>query len=199
MFSKKIVGKLSIVFFVLSLVIIMGMSSCSKQINISDVTDPNQPNNTNTNTNTNTNGSDTNTNTNTNTDPDQTDVTLNNTSVPFLNINLIGGEPPLQKNDGIYYFTQSQHPPSVDSSFRYSTHNGWLVQLDDAALYGYKIKVQSIKKASGNIYDITVRLQAGGDTSKPAFGFFEVKIQDMPTSGQFRVYDDAGKKLWPAY
>lgn len=123
---------------------------------------------------------------------------INSNIIKFLNINLVGGEPPLQKNEGIFYFTKTQHPPEVASSFRYDTHNGWLVQLNDPAYKGYKIKVQQIKRV-GNIFDITVRLQPGGDITKPAFGFFEVGIFDMPTHAKFRIYNDAGQKLWPKF
>lgn len=192
MFSKKIIGKLSFAFLVLSVVMLMGMSSCSKKVSVEDVTDKNQTDTQQTDTNTNTNDQ-------TTTDNNQsTDVNLNETGVKFLNINLVGGEPPLQKSEGIFYFTKTQHPPEVDTSFKYDTHNGWLIQLDNPSYYGQKIKVQKIKK-SGSIYDITVKLESGGESTKPAFGFFEVGIFDMPTSAQFRIYNDAGQKLWPKY
>ena len=126
------------------------------------------------------------------------DAPVDNSTVNFLNINLVGGEPPLQTTEGIYYFTKTQHPPEVENSFRYDTHNGWLIQLDDPAYKGYKIKVQKIKR-TGNIYDITVKLEPGGDITKPAYGFFEVGIMDMPTTSKFRIYRDTGQKLWPKY
>lgn len=161
-----------------------------KNVNI-DITDKQDPNNVN------------------QTPPNQNPPNNNNQSpeinapidsneVNFLNINLVGGEPPLQSHEGIFYFTKSQHPPEVENSFRYDTHNGWLIQLDDPLYRGHKIKVQKIKRI-GSVYDITVRLVPGGDNTKPAYGFFEVGILDMPTTSKFRIYDETGKKLWPKF
>lgn len=127
----------------------------------------------------------------------QPNVEVPNTSnnVKFANIDY---EPPLQKTEGIFYFTKSQHPPEVADPIHYETHNGWLIQLNDPAYKGHKIKVQEIKR-SGTIYDITVRLEPGGDQRKPAYGFFEVAILDMPTYAKFRIYNDTGQKLWPKF
>lgn len=128
----------------------------------------------------------------------EVDAPVDSNYINFLNINLVGGEPPLQTREGIFYFTKTHHPPEVSKSFRYDTHNGWLIQLEDPVYRGHKIKVQKIKR-SGNIYDITVRLEPGGDVTKPAYGFFEVGITDMPITSKFRIYDEAGKKLWPKF
>lgn len=202
MFSKKLMRKFSLVFFVMAVVAVLGTTGCTSKISLDDVTDnnDNQQNSNQNDQNTDQNQNNQNQNdnqTNSNDEPPR-DVNSNSDKVPFLNINLVGGEPPLQKSEGIFYFTKTQHPPVVENSFRYDTHNGWLIQLNDPSLQGKKLRIQEIKR-SGNVYDITVSIQPGTDITKPAYGFFEVGIFDMPTSAKFRIYDESGKKLWPKF
>lgn len=121
-------------------------------------------------------------------------------NIPFTNINWINGPPSLQEKSGIYYYTKNRHPAEVDRSFRYDTHNGWLIQLDPvrhAQYNGYKMKVSNVQKTTqANLYKITVHLEPGGDSpSKPAYCFFEVGIFDMPTTARFVVVTDTGKAL----
>lgn len=122
-------------------------------------------------------------------------------SISFTNINWINGPPSLQEKSGIYYYTKDRHPAEVDKSFRYDTHNGWLIQLDPirhAQYNGYKMKVTRVEKTTQpSLYKITVHLEPGGDSpNKPAYCFFEVGIYDMPTlSSRFVVVTDTGKAL----
>lgn len=141
--------------------------------------------------------------TNNNNGGNEVNVPVQSNLVNFTNINLYGGgEPPLQRREGIYYFTKSRVPTELPQelvqAFQFDTHNGWLIQLDDAIYKGHKVKVQQIKR-SGTIYDITVKLEPGGDITKPAYGFFRVGILDMPTSAQFRIFNENGRKLWPKF
>lgn len=201
MFSKNLMRKFSIVFFVTAVVTVLGITGCTSKISLEDVTDKNdnqQDSNQNQNDQTQNNNQNQNPNDNQTNPNDEPSRDIDSNKIPFLNINLVGGDPPLMKREGIFYFTKSQHPPVVERSFRYDTHNGWLIQLDDPALKGKKIKVKEIKR-TGNVYDIIVSLQPGGDVTKPAHGFFEVGIFDMPTSSKFRIYNEAGQKLWPKF
>jgi hypothetical protein len=121
-------------------------------------------------------------------------------NISFTNINWINGPPSLQEKSGIYYYTKDRHPAEVENSFRYDTHNGWLIQLDPirhAQYNGYKMKVTSVAKTTQpSLYKITVHLEPGGDSpSKPAYCFFEVGIFDMPTTSRFVVVTDTGKAL----
>lgn len=122
-------------------------------------------------------------------------------NVRFVNVELdeSKGELPLQRTEGIFYFTRNAHPPIMEQSFNFDTHNGWLIQLHDPKYMGQKLEVQKITRFSGNKYEITVRLKPGGDPKKPAYGFFQVGIYDMPTYSQFRVVTDLGQRLWPKY
>lgn len=121
-------------------------------------------------------------------------------SVDFTNINWINGPPSLQQKSGIYYYTKESHPAEVDNSFRYDTHNGWLIQLDPiqhSQYNGYQMKVTRIERTvQPGLYKITVHLEPGSETiSKPAYCFFEVGILDMPTTSRFVVVTDTGKPL----
>lgn len=122
-------------------------------------------------------------------------------NVRFVNVVLdeSKGELPLQRTEGIFYFTKGAHPPIMEQSFNFDTHNGWLIQLHDPKYAGQKVEVQKITRFSGNKYEITVKLNPGGDLKKPAYGFFQVGIYDMPTYSQFRVVTEQGQKLWPKF
>jgi hypothetical protein len=99
--------------------------------------------------------------------------------------------------EGIYYFT-AQNPVGLTIDPGY---NAWLIQLPSKL--GKKIEVERIEK-SGINYDIYVNMRADNTSEfafKPSFGFFQVRTEDMPTYGKFRIYDvdNPSDPIWPKY
>ncbi|WP_073157155.1 hypothetical protein [Seinonella peptonophila] len=114
-------------------------------------------------------------------------------------IDWINGPPPLPDHGGVYLYTQKDHPAELDNVFRYQSHNGWLILLDRYTLskyMGYKMQVKRVAKTDQpNLYKIVVSLTPGGDTTQPAFCFFEVSKSDLPEKARIIVETEKGELL----
>lgn len=120
--------------------------------------------------------------------------------IKFSNIDWINGSPRLQNKSGIYFFTQENHPQDLDKAFKYSSSNGWLIQLDPVKHAKYKrnrMKIVSIYRTdTPTLFKVIVQLTPGGDSTNATYCFFEASKKELPTHARLVVETQNGETLF---
>jgi hypothetical protein len=117
---------------------------------------------------------------------------------PWFESAVFINEPPMI-HGGVWYYTQANHPSSLDDDFSWDEVDVLYIQLGDNRYRGYEAQPVALELINNHVARITLHLQKKEDTfssdqSEPARTY--IKVDKGALKGKsFLVVDESGRKL----